>query len=272
MMTTESNEHAAPDAAPMATREKIVRLRDVGIWYRRRKQRSYSMRQVLMGQLLRDRSKVFWALRHVDLSCHEGQVLGIVGPNGAGKSTLCLVLAGILLPDEGDAEVRGRVSALLSLGAGFSRDLSGRENIMLSAAYLGIPRRTIEHHFREIVGFAELEEVIDEPVRTYSSGMKARLGFSVAASLQPEVLILDEVLSVGDLAFQNKSRRRIEQMIQASKLIIIVSHDVPLLRGLSTHSLWLEKGSVREYGDSQPVLAAFERSMDPGVLARGSQG
>jgi len=271
-MTKDKHETAAPDATRATVAEECVRLRDVGIWYRRRKQRSYSMRQVLMGQLFRDRSKVFWALRNVELRCHEGQVLGIVGPNGAGKSTLCLVLAGILIPDEGEAEVRGKVSALLSLGAGFSRDLSGRENIMLSAAFLGIPRRTIEHHFREIVGFAELEEVIDEPVRTYSSGMKARLGFSVAASLQPEVLILDEVLSVGDLAFQKKSRRRIEKMIQASKLIIIVSHDLALLRGLSTHCLWLEQGSVREYGDAQPVLAAFERSMDQNGLARGSRG
>jgi ABC-type polysaccharide/polyol phosphate transport system ATPase subunit len=229
------------------------------------------MRQVLMGQLFRDRAQVFWALRGIDLSCHEGQVLGIVGPNGAGKSTLCLVLAGILTPDEGDAEVRGRVSALLSLGAGFSRDLSGRENIMLSAAFLGIPRSTIEDHFREIVRFAELEEVVDEPVRTYSSGMKARLGFSVAASLQPEVLILDEVLSVGDIAFQNKSRRRIEEMIEASKLIIIVSHDVSLLRGLCTHCLWLQEGSIQEYGDSQPVLEAFERSMLYSGIEGGKQ-
>jgi ABC-type polysaccharide/polyol phosphate transport system ATPase subunit len=229
------------------------------------------MRQVLMGQLFRDRAKIFWALRGIDLSCQEGQVLGIVGPNGAGKSTLCLVLAGILIPDEGDAEVRGRVSALLSLGAGFSRELSGRENIMLSAAYLGMPRRTIERHFQEIVRFAELEEVIDEPVRTYSSGMKARLGFSVAASLQPEVLILDEVLSVGDLAFQDKSRRRIEEMIEASKLIIIVSHDVPLLRGLCSHCLWLQEGSIVDYGDAQPVLDAFERSMLSPGLDRGKE-
>jgi ABC-type polysaccharide/polyol phosphate transport system ATPase subunit len=254
-----------PDQSPspptdIESRSTYLELRNLGIWYRRRKFRSYSMREVLTGRALRDRSHMFWALRHVNLTCHEGDVLGIVGPNGAGKSTLCLVLAGILDPDEGHAAVRGRVSALLSLGAGLQKDLTGRENIILSAAFLGIPRRQLVHQLDRIIGFAELQDFIDEPVRTYSSGMRARLGFSVAASLQTEVLILDEVLSVGDIAFRRKSEQRIHEMIAASKLIIIVSHDLDLLRGLCTHCLWLDQGQVQAYGESAEVLTAFERS------------
>jgi ABC-type polysaccharide/polyol phosphate transport system ATPase subunit len=220
------------------------------------------MRQVLTGRAWRDRSQKFWALRNVDLACREGEVLGIVGPNGAGKSTLCLVLAGILDPDEGEVSVRGRVSAILSLGAGFAKDLSGRENIYLNAAFLGIPRPEIERQISEIIEFGELEEFIDQPVRTYSNGMRARLGFSVATTLEPEVLILDEVLSVGDIAFREKSRRRMEEMIVSSKLIIIVSHDMPLLRSLCTHCLWLADGRVRGYGAAETVLTEFEASME----------
>jgi ABC-type polysaccharide/polyol phosphate transport system ATPase subunit len=219
------------------------------------------MRQVLTGRAWRDRTHIFWALRDINLSCAEGEVLGIVGPNGAGKSTLCLVLAGILSPDEGEAVVRGKVSALLSLGAGLQKDLTGRENIILNAAFLGIPPRQLVGQLDDIIEFAELSDFIDEPVRTYSSGMRARLGFSVAASLQPEVLILDEVLSVGDVAFRNKSERRIKEMIAGSKLIIIVSHELALLRSLCTRCLWLDSGRVREHGESGPVLDAFERSI-----------
>jgi ABC-type polysaccharide/polyol phosphate transport system ATPase subunit len=246
------------------TRATYLEVRDLGIWYRRRRYRSYSMRQVLTGRAWRDRSQVFWALRNVDLVCREGEVLGIIGPNGAGKSTLCLVLAGILSPDEGEAIVRGRVSALLSLGAGLQKDLTGRENIVLNAAFLGITRRRLQRQLDDIIEFAELAPVIDQPVRTYSSGMLARLGFAVAASLQPEVLILDEVLSVGDIAFRQRSERRIREMIAGSKLIIIVSHELELLRGLCNRCLWLEAGRVREHGDAAQVLDAFERSMSAG--------
>jgi len=244
-----------------SSRDYVV-LRDLGVWYRRRRHRTYSMRQVLTGKAWRDQSQVFWALRHIDLTCHEGQILGIVGPNGAGKSTLCLVLAGILAPDEGSSHVRGKVSALLGLGAGLGKDLTGRENIMLNGAYLGIPRQRIEEQLDEIIGFAELEDFIDQPVRTYSSGMRARLGFSVATTLRPEVLILDEVLSVGDIAFRKKSRRRIEGMIEASRLIIIVSHDVNLLHGLCSHCLWLAEGQVEGFGEATEVLKEFEESME----------
>jgi ABC-type polysaccharide/polyol phosphate transport system ATPase subunit len=248
-------------APPRDQREIYAELRGLGVWYRRRRYRSYSMRQVLSGRAWRDRSHVFWALRDIDLVCREGEVLGIVGPNGAGKSTLCLVLAGILSPDEGEARVRGHVSALLSVGAGLQKDLTGRENVVLAAAFLGIPRRQLARQMDEIIAFAELGDVIDAPVRTYSSGMRARLGFSVAASLQPEVLILDEVLAVGDLSFRAKSQRRIQEMIASSKLIIIVSHEVDLLRDLCSHCLWIAEGRVRAHGDADAVLAEFTSAM-----------
>ncbi|MCP4902529.1 MAG: ABC transporter ATP-binding protein [bacterium] len=238
--------------------EPCIEVSDLGIWYPRRRQKSFSMRQVLSGGLWRDRRQVVWALREVTFQCHNGEVVGIIGPNGAGKSTLCLTLAGILTPDEGSAHVRGKISALLSLGAGFDKELTGRENIRLNASFLGIQRSELSSQIDQIIEFGELSDVIDQPMRTYSSGMRVRLGFSVAAIIQPEILILDEVLAVGDVAFQKKSQRRIEEMIASSKAIIVVSHQMELLRDLCTHCVWLEAGRLRASGEASAILDAYE--------------
>ncbi len=238
----------------------LIELRDLGVWYQLRGRRVLSIKHALLHGRLSAETRTLWALRHLDLRCHEGEVVGIVGRNGAGKSTLCLILARILTPDEGEAIVRGTTTPLLTLGSGFHPELSGRENIYVYSAFLGTSRRRVDEKLAEIVAFSELEAFIDEPLYTYSSGMRARLGFSVAAALDPEIMILDEVLGVGDREFRAKSRARILQMMKQSKLIVIVSHSTGFLRKVCTHCLWLDKGKQVAYGDAASVLDRYESS------------
>ena len=245
------------DEAAARAGKPAIEVRDLGIYFRLQGRRRMGMKQLLLGQVRRS-APVIWALREVSFSCDEGQIVGIVGPNGAGKSTLCLALSQILTPDEGTVEVDGKVSTLLTLGAGFNRDLTGRENIYLNAAFLGIPRPVIEDKIDGIIAFSELGEFIDQPTRFYSSGMRSRLGFAVASSLDPEILILDEVLSVGDRRFRRKSQERMEAMMSKSKAILIVSHSTVFLRSLCTHCVWLEKGRLRGFGPAAEILDAYE--------------
>ena len=248
----------------------MVEVEDLGVFYRLQQRRRVGIKQLLSLRGLRRPAPMIWALRGVSFSCHEGEALGIVGPNGAGKSTLCLALSRILEPDEGRLVVRGEVSTLLTLGAGFHRDLTGRENVLLNAAFLGIPRRVIDARMDQILDFAELGEFIDQPIRFYSSGMRSRLAFAVAQSLDPEILILDEVLSVGDRAFRQKSQRRLGELMKQSRLIVVVSHSTAFLREVCTHCLWLDRGRVRGFGKAAEVLDAFEAEIggvDPGLDA-----
>jgi len=252
--------------------DPVVEIHGLGVYFRLQQRSRMSIRKALLGGGLRRNAPVIWALREVDLTCHEGQVVGVIGPNGAGKSTLCLVLSRILEPDEGSVSVRGHVSTLLSLGAGFNRELSGRENILLNAAFLGIPRKEIGRRMEAITEFADLGEFIDQPIRFYSNGMRSRLGFAIATSLDPEILVLDEVLSVGDRAFRAKSQARIESMMARSRLIVIVSHATSFLRKVCTHCLWLDRGRVRRFGPAAEVLDAYEQEVggidiDPSVDA-----
>ncbi|MEC8253592.1 MAG: ABC transporter ATP-binding protein [Planctomycetota bacterium] len=249
---------SSSDAA--ASGEPVVEFRDVGVWFRAQQRGTGSLREVLLGASKSKQAQARWALRGVSFACHEGQSWGIIGHNGAGKSTLCLLIANILTPDEGAATIRGRVSALVTLGAAFNPSLTGRDNVKLYATFLGIPADVIAAKMDEIIAFSELEEFIDEPIRGYSTGMRARLGFSVATSLDPEILILDEVLSVGDRAFRAKSKERIEQLMQSSKCILTVSHSSSFLRQITTHCLWLDRGQVRMAGPSEEVLAAYEEA------------
>ncbi|MCP5070575.1 MAG: ABC transporter ATP-binding protein [bacterium] len=247
-----SSGHQVPVSNPV-----VIDVQDLGIFYRLQQRRRVGIKSLLVGGGLRREAPLLWALRGVSFQCHEGQILGIIGSNGAGKSTLCLALSKILTPDEGKVKVRGEVSTLLSLGAGFNRDLSGRENIYLNAAFLGLSRRGIEAKMDELIELSELGEFTDQPIRFYSSGTNSRLGFSVAAALDPEILILDEVLSVGDHAFQKKSRKRLQGMMDRSRVIVLVSHQVQFLRDLCTHCLWLEQGQLHGFGKADEVLAAY---------------
>jgi ABC-type polysaccharide/polyol phosphate transport system ATPase subunit len=235
----------------------LIEAKGLGVRYRLHRRRTQSLKYRLLQGLMRSRPEEFWALRHVNLTCHEGRALGILGANGAGKSTLCLALSGILEADEGSLTVRGRVSSLLSLSTGFDNQLSGRQNISLSGSFLGMSLGQSRALEREIIEFAELEKFIDEPVRIYSSGMRSRLAFAIATSVQPEILILDEVLSVGDETFKAKSRQRIESIIAGSKLVVVVSHNLLTLSTLCTEGVWVDGGRIVQNGPIDEVIAAY---------------
>lgn len=238
----------------------LIEVCNLKLWYQLQQHKHRSIKELLLSPG-RGASQVHWALNGVSFHCHEGEALGIVGHNGAGKSTLCLVLAGILTPDAGTVRIRGEVTPLLSFGAGFNRELTGRANVYLYASFLGIPHRVVDRRLDEIIAFSELGKFIDQPLQSYSAGMKARLGFSVASILDPKIMLLDEALAPGDLAFKAKSRARMMEMIQNSQLLIIVSHSSALLRQVCTHCLWLDHGRVRLFGKAPGVLDAYEKAM-----------
>ena len=198
-----------------------------------------------------------WAVRDVTFDVLRGQSLGIVGRNGSGKSTVLKLAARILRPSAGVVAVHGRISALLELGAGFHPDLSGRENIYLNGSVLGLNKRELDSRFDSIVAFSELAEFIDMPVKHYSSGMYMRLGFSVAVHVDPDILIVDEILAVGDYAFQTKCLERIREMQRQGVTIVMVSHQLQTIRNLCTHAIWMDHGQVRAHGQSSSVLAAY---------------
>jgi lipopolysaccharide transport system ATP-binding protein len=210
-----------------------------------------------------------WALRDITLDIPEGEVVGIVGRNGVGKSTLLKILARITDPTEGYADLQGRVAALLEVGTGFHGELTGRENIYLSGAILGMRKAEVDRHFDEIVAFAELERFLDTPVKRYSSGMYVRLGFAVAAHLDPEILLVDEVLAVGDLAFQRKCLNRRSDVAQTGRTVVFVSHQMTAIRRLCGKTIWLEGGKVRDFGTTGDVVARYERESLGAALPDG---
>jgi lipopolysaccharide transport system ATP-binding protein len=206
-----------------------------------------------------DRAADFWALKDITLKVDVGDVLGIVGPNGAGKSTLLKILSRITAPTEGYVDLHGRVSSLLEVGTGFHPDLTGRENIFLNGAILGMFRTEIVRKLDAIVAFAELEQFIDTPVKHYSSGMYVRLAFSVAAHLEPEILIVDEVLSVGDLHFRSKCLGRMQDLRSQGRTVLLVSHDLTSVRQLCTRAVMLQRGRVVDDGAPAEVTRRYER-------------
>ena len=233
-----------------------VALDGLGKKFRLTHDRNWTLKAtVLAGH--RTRYEEFWALRGLDLEIPHGSTFGIIGGNGSGKSTLLKLLAGILRPDEGTAEVDGRLSALLELGAGFHPELTGRENVYLNGAILGFTSREIRRRFDDIVGFAELDRFIDEPVRNYSSGMYVRLGFSVAIHVEPDILLVDEVLAVGDHAFQKRCLDRFAQLKEEGRTIILVSHDLDMVGWLCEQTAWIQQGTLQAVGPSPEVIDRF---------------
>ncbi|HEY1334021.1 MAG TPA: ABC transporter ATP-binding protein, partial [Myxococcaceae bacterium] len=206
-------------------------------------------------------SSVIPALRDVSLSVPRGKTFGLVGRNGSGKSTLLKLVTGIYAPTNGKVEVHGRISALLELGAGFHPDFSGRENIFVNGIILGMSRREIRSRLDEIVDFSELGEFIDEPVRTYSSGMYARLAFAVATHVDPEILLIDEILSVGDEHFGRKSTAKMEEFRKAGKTILLVTHDLNTLQRRCDQAAWLDAGVLKASGSPVEVVAAYRRAV-----------
>lgn len=202
-------------------------------------------------------NSIFWALKDVSFEVHPGKPLGIVGHNGSGKSTMLKLLTGIMDPTEGNIRVRGRVGALIEVGAGFHPDLTGRENVFLNGSLLGLSRQEIARKFDEIVAFSGLERFIDTPVKRYSSGMYMRLGFSVAAHTDPEILLIDEVLAVGDTLFQNKCLRHLREFVKAGGSVVFVSHALPQVAELCDTCVWLDHGEVRYVGDTNEAIRQY---------------
>jgi lipopolysaccharide transport system ATP-binding protein len=209
----------------------------------------------------RDRQETFWALKDVALEVREGEVLGLIGRNGAGKTTLLKILSRITQPTTGWAEIHGRVGSLLEVGTGFHPELTGRENTFLSGAILGMSKREITAKFDEIVAFAELEKFIDTPVKHYSSGMYVRLAFAVAAHLEPEILLVDEVLAVGDIRFQKKCLGKMGDVAKAGRTVVLVTHQMNQIRRLCHRVLWIDEGSARRDGSPADVVGAYEIAM-----------
>lgn len=207
----------------------------------------------------------FWALQDVSFAVAPGEVVGIVGRNGAGKSTLLQLVCGTLQPSAGDLQVRGRVAALLELGAGFSPDFTGLENVYMNAAILGLSRAEVDARLDEILAFADIGDFIRQPVKTYSSGMFMRLAFAVATSVEPDILVIDEALSVGDGAFARKSFDRIMQLKAAGKTILFCSHSMYQVEALCSRALWIEAGRVRMQGTAAEVASAYGASLDAGT-------
>lgn len=201
--------------------------------------------------------EIFWALRTVSFEVKHGEVLGIIGSNGAGKSTLLKILSRITEPTSGRAVINGRVGALLEVGTGFHPELTGRENIYLNGTILGMKRKEVERKFDEIVAFSDVEKFIDTPVKHYSSGMYVRLAFAVAAHMEPEILIVDEVLAVGDAAFQKKCLSKMGDVAKEGRTVLFVSHNMTAIMRLCSYALWLQKGSLVECGDVQTVVSHY---------------
>lgn len=227
----------------------IIKLENVSMSFNMATDKITSLKEYIIKLIKREIFyKEFKALQNIDLEIKKGDILGIIGFNGAGKSTMLKVVSGILKPTKGSVSINGTIAPLIELGAGFDPELSGRENIYLNGAVLGISKKEMKNKIEEIIEFSELREFIDTPVKNYSSGMYARLGFSIATCIEPEILIVDEILSVGDYRFQEKSKKRIEDMMKKGTTIILVSHSIDDIKQLCNKVLWLEKGKIKDFG------------------------
>lgn len=221
--------------------------------------------QSLKSALMRRRHTIhedFWALRDVSFEVPRGETFGLIGRNGSGKSTLLKTLAKIYYPDEGTIRMHGRVASLLEVGSGFHPELSGRENIFLNGSILGLSRKEVVARFDEIVDFSGVEQFIDQPVKNYSSGMYVRLGFSVAIHVRPDILIVDEVLAVGDGAFKKKSREKFRELMSDGRTVILVSHSLGQVREMCHSVAWLDHGTLRAVGEAKTVTREYEASLE----------
>jgi homopolymeric O-antigen transport system ATP-binding protein len=238
-------------------RDGQITLQEVGVSYRIYREKVSTLKEAVANRFRHLRSsEMFWAVRHVSLEIAPGEAIALVGHNGSGKSTLLKTIAGVLLPSEGAAAAQGRISPMIELGAGFDGELSGRDNVYLNGALLGFSRKQMEAKFDRIVEFSELGDFIDLPVKNYSSGMYARLGFAIAQDVEPDILIVDEVLAVGDERFQEKCKKRIQEFRAAGVTFVFVSHSLPTARELCPRAAVLHHGRLAFDG---PTDAAWER-------------
>ena len=250
--------------------EATIQVEQLGKRYRigHRRPMADGLRHVIGDTLARPfrgrmKTEEFWALRDATFDVAEGEVLGVIGANGAGKTTLLRILSRITPPTEGQARLRGRVGSLLEVGTGFHPELTGRENVFLNGAILGMRRREIKRHFDEIVAFSELERFLDTPVKRYSAGMYVRLAFAIAAHLQPEILLIDEVLAVGDVAFQKKCLGKMGQVARGGRTVLFVSHNMSAVRSLCDRAVWIDAGQSTSFDSVEDAIGRYLSALAP---------
>jgi lipopolysaccharide transport system ATP-binding protein len=247
----------------------LLELRDAGLLFRLHFERASTLKEVLINTVRRKNGyRDLWALRHIDLEIKAGESVGIIGRNGSGKSSLLKVIAGVFEPTEGTRKVTGSVAALIELGAGFNGELTGRENVFLNGAIMGRSKADMLQRYDRIVEFAELKDFMDTPVKNYSSGMYARLGFAIATDVDADILLIDEILGVGDEAFQKKSMIRIEGHLKQAKTVVFVSHDATSVERICTRAILLHNGEVAFAGGTAETIAEYRRLL----AAEGSHG
>ena len=241
--------------------ENMIEVEHVSMKFRMSDKPINSLKEIftvaLKGQL---KFNEFMALNDVSFNVRKGETLGLIGKNGAGKSTTLKLISGILKPTKGTIRTYGNIVPMLELGAGFDLELTGRENIYLNGAILGYTKEFLENKFDDIVAFAEIEEFIDMPIRNYSSGMMARLAFSIASVVEPEILIVDEILAVGDAAFREKSYNRMKELMSGGATVLFVSHDLKKLAEMCDRVVWLHRGKVVKIGDTVPIIEEYQQS------------
>lgn len=238
----------------------MIKIDNVSMKFNLEIEKDFSMKQAFVNLFTKKKKKKnddFWALKNVSFIVDKGEVVGLIGSNGAGKSTLLKVVSGVMKPTKGKVTVQGVISPMIELGAGFDGNLTARENIYLNGAILGYSKKFLDEKFDEIVEFSELRDFLDVPVKNFSSGMTAKLAFSIATIVNPEILIVDEILSVGDLKFQEKSKHKMMEMIKGGTTVLYVSHSLESIKDLCTKVVWLEHGKVVKIGDTKKVCDAY---------------
>lgn len=242
--------------------DEMIEVKNVSMRFRMENDRATSLKEYMIRRLKGDfQYKEFEALKNVSFTVNRGEVVGIIGHNGAGKSTILKIISGILRPTEGSVVTHGNIVPMLELGSGFDMDLTGNENIFLNGAILGYSEEFLNSKYQEIVDFSELTpDFLNMPLRNYSSGMLSRLAFSIAAVVEPEILIVDEVLSVGDASFQEKSRRRMMELMGGGTTVLFVSHNLEQVKEMCNRIVWLDHGEVRQFGNADTVSEAFRNA------------
>lgn len=239
--------------------EKLIELNNVSMMFRLPTQKVDNIKEYAIKLVTRKlKYREFMALDDINLVVHRGESLGLIGRNGAGKSTLLKIIAGVLTPTKGKVEVSGSIAPLINLGAGFDHEATAQENVFLNGAILGFSRKEMQKKYQRIVDFAELKDFMNVPIKNFSSGMLARLGFAIAVDVNPDILLVDEVLAVGDAPFRKKCHERIEEIRKQGTTYIFVSHGIEQVKKLCTHTIWLKGGKIFMYGPSKEVCAAYE--------------
>lgn len=240
----------------------MIEIKNVSMKFNLGIEKDFSMKQAFVNFFTKkgqNKNKEFWALKNVNFNIDKGEVVGLIGSNGAGKSTLLKVVSGVMKPTKGKVTVRGVISPMIELGAGFDGNLTARENIYLNGAILGYSKKFLDDKFEEIVEFSELRDFLEVPVKNFSSGMTAKLAFSIATIVNPEILIVDEILSVGDIKFQEKSKKKMLDMIKGGTTVLYVSHSLQSIQDLCTKVVWLEHGKVIKMGETKKICDEYYR-------------